>query len=844
MQTADFIFYPQYDEVAVEVLNLLRGGARSTVHALRVYEIRELPATALPHAEEGRLFGSQTERASLRLETFYAGPQGDMFTYRWAGTQLHKHHGFLKNWYIAIANQIRYMRHAGENFFWCNMWQYHDPWWPSELGYRSSTPHYDTFALMFAMFEANDLTLMPCVEYLYSNALLEKNIYSDKDVRNGAPTCRAVSRTGHQASGARILLYNSLHPLVRDQMQRIVREITERYARYGSFKGIGWISGGFLHPAFTMPKQAETWDDALEYGWDDVTVGLFEQQTGLDVPVDPEDPERFQKRYRWITENHREDWIDFRCRALLDVHLQLRDTMLAIDPDAEYMPTFYRGPPKTLAAYVVLQDRHLLHSLRMSGFDPTAYKGQPNLELCWWYTLETAARTVDNGLLRTFNNLYELNELLDNGGQTAVFTNPGWIEPDVDNVLHKDWVWTRHSQANPIAFHAHPYYRQPLVDRLRQLTPATFPYVFTDGTLYTAQAAQRRPFAAAYRSIPKGDYRTLEGKGLDRNLVVRQSVQAGRRCVYVLNPCWWKTTVELNIRGEGALVDRVKGEVLDRSGTSLRMESAPYSLRVLEMDEQVAIVGADTEIDPQAEQWLAARVDYLNDLDRIGAMATIRKLGFAEQPLVTLLRIAGIRDALANGRCLRCQSLLDHPVPAKIMHYLKAKRAAERSNDHEPRSTYRVNLGTDEPYHDANGRTWLPDQSYEYGINLYGYTGDGSKTTYRGNIDIARTEEPEIYRTERFKLEGYCFQVPNGTYTVKLHFCEAWEYHPGEALMSVDIEGKSVLRDFDWDEAAGAYRTAFVKTLDGIRVTDNELSIQFSPLYWTKMNGIEVLPQR
>lgn len=75
------------------------------------------------------------------------------------------------------------------------------------------------------------------------------------------------------------------------------------------------------------------WFGSLKSGYDDYTAGLFERETGIAVPVEPLDPERFRKRSEFLLGEHRETWIRWRCEKIAAFLLKIRDAMIAERPD-------------------------------------------------------------------------------------------------------------------------------------------------------------------------------------------------------------------------------------------------------------------------------------------------------------------------------------------------------------------------------------------------------------------------------------------------------------------------------------------------------------------------------
>jgi len=82
-------------------------------------------------------------------------------------------------------------------------------------------------------------------------------------------------------------------------------------------------------------------------------------------------------------------------------------------------------------------------------------------------------------------------------------------------------------------------------------------------------------------------------------------------------------------------------------------------------------------------------------------------------------------------------------------------------------------------------------------------------------------------------------KLPLGkTYTVRLHFAELVFDKPGQRKFDVNFNGKTLVKDFDIIQAAGAPRKAVVKDIPGI-VPDDEGNIDVDP---RPANGSKVLP--
>ncbi len=145
----------------------------------------------------------------------------------------------------------------------------------------------------------------------------------------------------------------------------------------------------------------------------------------------------------------------------------------------------------------------------------------------------------------------------------------------------------------------------------------------------------------------------------------------------------------------------------------------------------------------------------------------------------------------------------------------------------------RIKAGLFKPWTDSDGNLWLADQGF----------ADGKTTERSDGLAIANTKDPELYRSERYSMTSFSYPVPNGKYTVKLHFAETFDgiSGPGGRVFTFNVEGQE-FKDFDvWVKAGGSQR-AYIETVNA-EVTDGKLDISFTPQEENpEINGIEILP--
>ncbi|MEZ4701481.1 MAG: malectin domain-containing carbohydrate-binding protein [Rhodothermales bacterium] len=97
------------------------------------------------------------------------------------------------------------------------------------------------------------------------------------------------------------------------------------------------------------------------------------------------------------------------------------------------------------------------------------------------------------------------------------------------------------------------------------------------------------------------------------------------------------------------------------------------------------------------------------------------------------------------------------------------------------------------------------------------------------NLPIANTTADLLYQSERFAntLRFVLPGVPQGVYSLELHFSESFFDTAGQRLMDIVVEGDTLITDFDIVGTAGALNTAVIQELEGVSIIDGILNITF-----------------
>jgi len=187
--------------------------------------------------------------------------------------------------------------------------------------------------------------------------------------------------------------------------------------------------------------------------------------------------------------------------------------------------------------------------------------------------------------------------------------------------------------------------------------------------------------------------------------------------------------------------------------------------------------------------------------------------------------------ALAVVLVIGCRSGKDQPRSSAPAPATTASAPAAPSNPAP--GVIRIRAGDTASFTDASGNVWLADQGF----------ADGNTILRAGDLKIENTKDPGLYRAERYSMTAFSYPLPNGKYTVKLHFAETFDgiTGPGQRVFSFNVEGRE-FKDFDiWVKAGGPQR-AYIETVP-VDITDGKLDVKFTPKVENpEINGIEIIP--
>lgn len=140
-----------------------------------------------------------------------------------------------------------------------------------------------------------------------------------------------------------------------------------------------------------------------------------------------------------------------------------------------------------------------------------------------------------------------------------------------------------------------------------------------------------------------------------------------------------------------------------------------------------------------------------------------------------------------------------------------------------------IRCGTSAQYIDSFGKLWLTDR--------YFYDNVGNVATYRNNVTVSNTFDPELYKDIRYANNyftetpsewGYNIPVDLGTYQVNLLFAETFSQpSPPGRTASININNVRKLTNFDEVLAAGGQNKASQIVFGNIQSVAGFIDIKF-----------------
>lgn len=453
-------------------------------------------------------------------------------------------------------------------------------------------------------------------------------------------------------------LFNPIHPEVQKQLVEYFEEISEKYGHKKAFKG---LSINIWHSTII-------WFSSLKIGYDDYTVNLFSKETGIRVPCEPTDPNRFRKRYEYLVHRNRKLWIDWRCKKIHELISKLRDALRKCNPTLELYLCAWVNEPIMLSIFRSF-DASTQYPVSLSAYDLLREGG---IDLSFFAEDEGIHVSVDQnqhrdssgwtqeGTLRPKEQehvYHDINYLDDSwarvvrklpGSGSLVFDtwDEGWGKhihmpfnqhtPNIDKALEKlgvnaedvvfsedtckiegDDFWFESQWQISSCFPPERNYLEPFAHAIAEIDPL---YLLRGGLyLDGSHAKEMREYAAVFTSLPAVKFETVEGK--EDPVVVRELNMNGQYYIYAVNREPYNVTVKIELRSAESR-NKIQFELAPFALESYTCEAEHHavSYEAIIPDIQWGIIKQQYEEQMQVFQWLKKSEYCVAGAEQIEAM--------------------------------------------------------------------------------------------------------------------------------------------------------------------------------------------------------------------------------
>ncbi len=653
MQTMGLFFWPKDTDLRVAVMQP-QSGLRAAVSKIRIYKVTDKLAP-LPVAEKGgRDFIHWYEEGSSYLGFFGAGGKS------------------TKDLFVATDNWAKIMANRGASLLLPTVNIYQPQMYPSEYNLTFTDSNtFDSVRLIELLSEKYGLKFAGefhpegrQLEWPASQAKFTESIYQ-------------FSRFGKTNDGADRPKFNFLSPDVEKFVVDMIGEFGDRYGDSPAFAGaairlMDWQNTGFGNFG------------SLDWGYGDFTIGLFEKDTGVSIPVDNSDPERFQKRYDWLMANAKDQWLDWRGQKVTQFFVKIRDRLRQKNQTAVlYINNFLEPNPKGSDAW----HENFIKFPREIGIDPVLLGKEDGIELISSLSGH-GRRSQEAADQRTRDALVQpelLHILAPKDSPARFLTGQAYFEATEAVAPPVDMGYPASAPHGWVSGNVDPAGRHYLERYALQVAEADALMIGDGGNAYTVGQPLLRDFLKEFRALPQVRFQARADA--QDPVVIRELTRADDFLFYAVNRERYPVKIHLEFAVPTDVKRLSTGEKLPSDGKTLEVSLLPYELRAFSAPAGSKIVKVTQSI-PAA------------DLERVTKMtAWLRQLAndIAEGKIGTDLSEAQ-KSLIASAAAEAEQSLKDG-------HFWRARTLQEEQRLREIYDrTNRI-----PPLLDQNGSLKIPD---------------------------------------------------------------------------------------------------------------------------------------
>ncbi len=615
-----WIYRPDPGSHAINVMSLMQD-TEAAAARLRIYHV----AGRLPELDTGSLPEDEQRRFGMLVERTYPWEAGiyNAFSAFAPGAVPNTQRSSMgagkisrnavveacaQLWLLedAASHFAEYMRFAGQNLHTMGCLQYHDGNTASQFITGDPRLHDNPRNMLARVLQANGLRFYASVEF-YTTA-----------ARDAAEQKAEWFFAGRAGDGGPVPLrgsgwggYNFLHPDIERDMLEVARQLAEEFKHQPHFLGINWTAyfGGSW-----LPNYRASSPDPLDLGYGDFTIGLFEKETGINVPGGSEqssvsseqssvsseqssagtgthkrepgtvnnESAKYEQRYQFLTSAEmRPRWLAWRAQKMFQFFEKVNRVIRAVRPDLETVAGCYLNYDHIKEWKD--QDIPFQTYLDQWGWNPETFKDKENIWLMPWLPLaaryQPSSRRMDYAMAWQGNHDPEFYRPFADFGQRALMLCAGWIEVErvAGNFPYREG-WPRPYQQTMMAQQREELAMEPYTQALIGFDPQMVMMGFTDVSPYIGVEGMQRKFARVLRRLPWDRFEPVLDTGFDSNFAIRALREGDDYLFYVANPGYWPIKGTVTLEGAAQVADLVSGKVVALRAGVMDVDLEPFGI--------------------------------------------------------------------------------------------------------------------------------------------------------------------------------------------------------------------------------------------------------------------------
>lgn len=632
MQTQTLIFWPHSKNTRIVFMNA-RPGARAAVARIRVYKLNGV-FPPLRIAKPGRRVFANWYEEGANFSSLYGEPSSP------SGMR------------IAFRRWARLAAYMGINVLSPSVNVYSFVLYPSHYNRAfSEPPTDDTLRYMLLVCQEYGLKLLPDIHTRAD----ELSWPYERD--RGLKPNLLVSKDGRTKAG-QPPYYNPIYPANQDWYLNMIGELVDRYRDSPALMGVNLRLMQWANPTLNN-------FESLDWGYGDYTVGAFEKDTGISIPVSNTGPDRFHERYEWLMTHARNAWIEWRCRKIAELYRKITDRVRRARSDLKLYTTVFDEYPSGFGT----------KWLKGAGIDLKMLSKIRGLVLInALYAYGRAYGPVANQDTR--DNLLDsavMNSMVAPGENGKYLFYQRYFESTGAVVPPRKLGFPESTKRTWMSAAVNPAGRNYLERYALALADSDASWLEDGGNGYTLGQPVLRDFVREYRSLPAEPFKPLP-QARDP-VAVWYLPRSDAFFFYAVNREYFPVTVTIRLGGAGRshVYRLTTGDAAPARNGKLTIRLAPYQLLTFKAPPGTAIIGVTTTVPRNYAQRAKAQVDWLSALARGEAKPrAMARLDASERHTLSQMA-AQAAGALRRGWIWRATTLLENHKLLPIYRKLGAR---------------------------------------------------------------------------------------------------------------------------------------------------------------------------